>query len=120
MSAISVRDIPDVAYEQFKAAAQSDGLTAEAKIRQWIIREARRWELAGDEDRIVGQAKWIRRGDGQLLHGSLTFRIAVVQRDWEAVRHLAPEQETEHGTSALDAADWEYLRQEADKDGVAL
>lgn len=120
MSALSVRDIPDVVYEQFKAAAQSDGLTAEAKVRQYVIREARRWELAGDENRIVGQATWLRRSDGELFHGSLTLRIAVVQRDWDAVRYLAPEQETAHGTSALDTADWEYLRNEAAKDGVRI
>lgn len=121
MAAISVRDIPDGAWESFKASSQSEGQTAEAKIRMWIIREAREWELQGDQEKIVGLARWLRRDDGKPLHGSLTFKIAVVERDWEAIRHMAPQQYSSfHGTPSLDAADWAYLRGEASKDGVEL
>lgn len=118
-AAISVRDIPEAAWEQFKAAAQSEGIPAEAKIRQWIIREAREWELQGNQDKVVALARWLRRDDGELLHGTLTFKIAVVERDWAAVREMAPKQYySSQGTPALNAADWAYLRSEAAKDGV--
>lgn len=120
MAAISVRDIPDAAYESFKVLAQSEGLSTEARIRQWIIREARNWELQDEQERAIDAARWLRRSDGEFLHGSLTFKVAVVQRDWEAVRYLGAQQETAHGTSALDAADWEYLRSKAAMDGVNL
>lgn len=119
MAAISVRDIPDDVWEQFKAAAQAEGLTAESRIRQWIIQKAREWGMQTDENRVVWQAQRLQRDDGEKVNGSLTFKIAVVQRDWEAVRHLAPQQRDGfHGTPALNAADWAYLRSEATKDGV--
>lgn len=119
MAAISVRDIPDQMWEGFKASAAADGSTAEAKIRQWIVQEARRWNEQLEEDKVLAMARSLRRHDGQFFQGSLPFRMFVVQRDWHAVAYLALEQHTD-GVQSLDEADWEYIRTEAAKDGVAL
>ncbi len=55
------------------------------------------------------------------MHGSLTFRIMVVNRDWEGVKHEAPHQrDVMHGVPTLTVEDWRYLREEAAKDGFLL
>lgn len=120
MAAISVRDIPQDAWEAFKEAAQAEGSNAETKIREWVVREGWRWRQTVESHQVVAKAMYLRRHDGELMHGSLTLRVAVVQHDWEAVAYLALEQVTAHGTSALDSGDWTFLRSEAKKDGVDL
>lgn len=64
--------------------------------------------------------RFIRRSDGGVLRGSLTFKACVAQRDWEAVRALAPQQRTAHGEPLLKQEDWAFLREMAARDGVAL
>lgn len=55
------------------------------------------------------------------MHGSLTFRMCVLNRDWEAVQRMAPQQkDAMHGVSSLTSDDWRYLNAEAAKDGVTL
>lgn len=53
--------------------------------------------------------------------GSLTFRMSVAQRDWDAVKALLPsQQDSMHGVSILSTKDYKYLAQEAQKDGYSL
>ena len=68
---------------------------------------------------LAGQARYtLLRNE---MHGSLTFRMCVENRDWEAVKHMAPQQrDAMHGVPSLTAEDWRHLRAEALKDGVEL
>jgi hypothetical protein len=55
------------------------------------------------------------------IRGSLTFQCAVYQRDWEAVKHLAPlQKDAIHRRSVLDEQTRIYIRDEAYKDGYSL
>lgn len=64
---------------------------------------------------IIEQAKSL-----PVRGGSLTFKILVAQRDWDAVWEMASSQiDGMHGTNTLQENDWNYILSEAAKDGYS-
>ena len=77
---ISVRDIPAEAWEQFKRASESMGVSGSARIRQWIMAGAPAMS-SKDMDRIRGlAADWEGRDLVQELD-ALATRIGALEQE---------------------------------------
>lgn len=66
---------------------------------------------------ITDRARVLRRRFGG---GSLTFWSSVVQKDWEGVAYLLPQQRGMHGVSTISKEARSWLKEHAQKDGYTL